>query len=134
MLSGCERVGLGAASISRDGDDLLVAVCQEIDVQRIYAEWSAPEHDNRSQPFLDAEGALKLSPGSILNLGSMPSGLDGDVESPDLDNATAISINFLGIRETGNLAATFGDGRSMLVISDAQWLHPNGATSTNPCR
>ncbi|MBX3100118.1 MAG: hypothetical protein KF761_11120 [Salinibacterium sp.] len=130
-LVGCtERFGGGPNSLSRSGNDLLVAVCEPIDVREIYG---AASGETGRQVFLDLHGEAKVAPETVLKSGVATEGLDGYFEQVDLEKVNTISIKFEGVGKGASWSSIF-DSSGPIEIPSEGWLQTSGEVTDDPCR
>lgn len=126
-LSGCESFGNGPANLSRNGEELHIAVCTEVNVSEVSGSARA---GSRRIPFVDLHGIATLEPGAILKPGGDVAGLSGSFESVDLDSVDTVTLLFSGEKDSFN--AVFVDLKSG-SIPEGEWLHPDGTVTAEPC-
>ena len=96
LLTGCvEKFGGGPNALSRDGDELLVAVCVGIDARELYG---SVQGDDGERPFLDLEGAAWIETGSILRPGVLD-GFEGYFNSVNAQSIHALPVG-LGLKRS----------------------------------
>lgn len=129
-LSGCvERFGGGPNSLSRSGDDLLIAVCSDIDVRQIYGAMTG---EAGRQVFLDLEGEAQVAPGAVLQSGQRIAGLEGYFEQTSLEGIRTVSIKFEGVGKGASWSSIFDSGSSIEIPLDG-WLQTDGRVTDEPC-
>ncbi len=133
-LTGCDQnMADGPAAIQRDGDNLVVAVCEDIQVGSLLIETWAAGNNTPSETVLEATGSARLPAGFQFSTGR---GIDGLVietrTSPSVDPGANIAVQILdsGSNE-GDINATFTIGQTGL--SGSLWLQPDGRETDDPC-
>lgn len=140
QLAGCGLIqsppmGLGKLAFMRDGQSLLVAVCQDMTITEIQgnqregtgssSEWVA---------FWDGTGSLPVIRGDVLATSTVRD-VFGDVtaQQPALDKGVSMEI---GIRGDGASGMVSFGGEVRLKdtpLSETQWLHANLTLTDDPC-
>jgi hypothetical protein len=133
-LTGCDQnMAQGPAAIQRDGDDLVVVVCEDIDVRSVLVETWGSGDGTPTEIVLEASGSAPLQAGFRFSTGQ---GVDGLVTqtrtSPSVDPGANIAVQILASGSTeGDINATFTVGQDGL--SGSLWLHPDGRETDVPC-
>jgi len=133
-LAGCfDNFALGPVSLQRDGTELLVAVCDDIEIGSVVIETWASGPGAQTMTVLDATGSLALESRSWLSVSEMADKLTVSTQATaSMDPGDALVIQFLSAntREPDfNAAFTIGDGG----LSETKWLHPDGRETDGPC-
>ncbi len=126
-LVGCESFGGGPASITRDGSNVRVAVCTDIQVSRITG--NADYGSNRVK-FLQLDGYAELATGTEFEAGVEAEGLSGTYGPVRPDGLNTITLLFKGPDDSFN--STFHDSQ-LLVVPDSGWLQTDGTVTDAPC-
>jgi len=128
-LTACESFARGPAAVSRDGTDLLVAICVDLTVNRIYGEAATPS--SREVDFAELEGELTVKSGTVLNLSRPIDGLDGKLEPLDLTSVNELLLIFKQGPDDGFAAQYGGDGP--IDFPTDGWLQSDGSRTDEPC-
>lgn len=134
-LTGCDQnMAQGPAALQRDGTDLVVAVCEDIQVASVLLETWASGNGTPTETVLEATGSVTVQSGSTF---STREGLDGlnvsSQMSPRMESGDNFALQILASRSSDDdINATFTVGESGL--SDSLWLHPDGRETADPCR
>jgi hypothetical protein len=129
LLSGCESLGRGPTAISRDGEDVLIALCTELDSPRLSA---GVETSDGWSTFLDANTAATLPGDTVLRSGPLPEGFAGTFSRFDFNNVRGLVITFEGSGKDQSVMSAF-DGSPDVQIPATGWLHTDGRVTTVAC-
>jgi hypothetical protein len=132
-LSGCESYGLGPAAISREGSNLLVAVCEDLAAASIYGTIDSVEAGYDWVPFLDISGDAVLQAATEAGPDSIPPGLAGTWGTVDFKTLGAVNISFVGTDPDVGFLASFNNGGRQLEVAEGKWLQTNGVETDLPC-
>lgn len=127
-LTGCESFAEGPASISRSGNDLLFAVCVDMEVTKMLGDSRSTSGDLR---FIELEGSGHIATGTTMSVKSLPGGLIGSAESIDLSNTQSILISVQGPDHW--VSAAFGGVWGTLEVPDNGWLQTDDTVTAEPC-
>lgn len=130
LLVGCESYASGPAAISRDEQQLLIALCKATDVVEIYGETSSP---SGVLPFVDLGGLAELESDVVIRSGLIPDGLKGTFGPIEFTNLRSVSLKIVATNLGDGFSASFGDGRDLLEIPEDAWLQTNGKKTVDPC-
>lgn len=134
LLSGCDQnMFQGPAAIQRDGAELVVAICRDIEIGTVLIETSASGFGTPIETILSASGSRLISARSELTVREVASDLSVSIraEAP-LDPGDELAVQFLPAESTDQqISATFTIKEEGL--SETLWLHPDGRESTDPC-
>ncbi len=131
LLAGCDYFPPDRAGYQRDGDALVVAVCEAIDSRLILMETRGPDTNGDWEAFYEQSGSVGVSVGDTFSTSAAEQDLEGTTlrTSPSLVPGTEISVLFASNQTSFSSYVTVpADG----VPSDA-WLQPDGTTSEWPC-
>ena len=124
LLAGCEQDALGPAAISQSGGELLVAVCDQLDVTKIYGE---ADGISDSLTFWDLDGSTHIDYGSILVAGQSFPDMVGTANRLNPDDITSIIFRFAGPER--DWSAAFNDAS----VPAKGWLQTDGSVTSEPC-
>ena len=133
-LAGCfETVALGPVSLQRDGTELVVAVCDDIQIGSLVIETWASGQGTPTQTVLDATGSLALESRSWLSASELADSLTVSTQAAaPMNPGDAIVVQLLSAdaRESDvNAAFTIGEDG----LSETTWLRPDGRETDGPC-
>lgn len=133
-LSGCfENFALGPVSLQRDGTELRVAVCDDIEIGSLVIETWAGGQGTPTQTVLDATGPLALESGSWLSVSELADSLTVSTQAlAPMNPGDAIVVQLLSAdaRESDvNAPFTIGEDG----LSETTWLRPDGRETDGPC-
>ena len=126
-LSGCfENFALGPVAIQRDGTDLLIAVCDDIETRA--SGFGAP-----IETVLDASGSLALDSRSWISVSELTGTFTVTTQAPiPMNPGDSILVQLLPTSSAeDDFTAGFtigGDG-----LSETTWLRPDGRETDGPC-
>lgn len=128
-LVGCaERVGGGPNSVSQSGRELLIAVCESIDVTEITGSIYT---DSGRHSFLDLAGSARIEAGTILHAGPLE-GLAGQYDPVDPSTIQGIDVHFEGTGKGASWLSSFDTNGSEGIPSDG-WLQTDGSVTEDGC-
>lgn len=134
LLSGCDQnMAQGPATIQRDGDDLILAFCEEIQVGSVLIETWASGNGTPTLTVLDASGSRFVPDRTELTVDELAIGLSVTTQTrPPLNPRDNLAVQLLPADSADQqINATFtikDEG-----LSETLWLHPDGRESTDPC-
>lgn len=131
LLTGCIPAD-GPVSIGTLDGDFRVAVCEELVVERVVADFLEPGQASE-EAFWEATGQTIIPAGTILNLADDSFGMElGLYSEPSFTAGTRIWFMFFGKPDpnTGTIAEfSVPDGG----VEDGLWLTPDGDIQQTPC-
>ncbi len=134
-LSACDPdMSQGPVALRRDGGDLSVAVCEDIEAKSVLIETWARGNGTPSETVLDATGAANIRAGSVFTTGIPIEGLTViDQNLPTIEPGDNFAVQIISTgSHTDDVNATFTAGQNGL--SESLWLHPDGRETAEPCR
>lgn len=130
LLVGCESYANGPAAISRDEQELLIALCKATDVVEIYGETSSP---SGVSPVVDLAGLAELESEVVIRSGSIPGGLEGTFGVIEFSSLNSVSLKVVATNLGNGFSATFGNGRDLLKVPEDAWLQTDGTETIDAC-
>lgn len=131
LLAGCDYFPPDRAGYQRDGNALVIVVCEAIDSRLILMETRGPATSGDWEPFYEQRGSVSVSVGDTFSTSAADQDVEGTIlrTSPSLVPGTVISVLFSGRQSSFSSYVTVpADG----VPSDG-WLTLDGTTSEWPC-
>lgn len=126
-LAGCETYARGPAVVSREGANLLIAPCVEMNLKSGMASYEA---GGDAVIFWDVEGSAHLSPGEALSLSEQSDGLSGDIGTIPVDEVSWLIVRLTDDKVDFNAGFR---GESIPGLEEGEWLHTDGRVTTAPC-
>jgi len=134
-LTACDQnMSQGPVAIKRDGSELYVAVCENIEAKSVLVETWARGNGTPTTTVLDATGVADLQNGSVFPVSESVEGLTAlDRNPPAIRAGDNFAIPILSNGSQGDdINATFTVGDSGL--SESLWLQPDGRETAEPGR
>ena len=121
-------------AIRQNDGTISIAVCRDVSPQKFLADFRNVPNGEDWKPFVKGEGEAAISAGTIIELTSLPDGLDYTVSNqPDFSPGTDFEVFLLPPEgQPGKLIALFTLDPAEVVPTDS-WLHPDGSTTADPC-
>lgn len=135
-LCGCERLveDIGDVSVSRQGQAVLVAFCDAVEVQTVsvtaaHRGWGG---EGFAETFYITKGDASLPEGFVLSTDEEIAGLNVELSlDPRLDEANEISVMADSDKPGQLIQVTFNF--AVGTIPTDRWLRSDGSTSDDPC-
>ena len=134
-LSACDQnMSQGPVALKRTGEELVVAVCEDIGAKSVLIETWAGGNGTPTATVLDAAGAITFQTGSVFSTRASLEGLTViDRNPPAMDPRDNFAVQILSTSSSADdINATFTVGENGL--SESLWLHPDGRETAEPCR
>jgi hypothetical protein len=133
-LTGCfENFALGPVSLQRDGTELLIAVCDDIEIGSVVIQTWTSGPGTPTKTVLDATGSLALESRSWLSVSEMADQLSVTTQAAapmNAGDAIVVQMQAANSRESDfNAAFTIGDEG----LPESTLLHPDGRETDGPC-
>lgn len=132
-LTACDQnMSQGPVALQRDGNDLAVAICADIDAKSMLIESWASGNGTPTETVLDAAGVATIRSGDVFLTGESVEGLTTfNWTQPATEPGRNFAIQILPRSSNADdINATFTIGKDGL--SESVWLHPDGQETTNP--
>jgi len=134
-LTACDRnMSQGPLSLKREGEDLVVAVCEDVEAKSVLVETWASGNGTPTSTVLDASGEATLLSGSAFSTRASVAGLVVvDQNAPAMNPGDNFAVQILSTKAGArDINATFTVGDDGL--SEDLWLHPDGRETVDACR
>lgn len=126
--------GGGPISITRQGSELVIALCSDIHANKINVETKVGRLVGAWSTVWLANGRADLTDGETIRVGQDVPGMNTEALEPiQLDPGIwiAISITSANVSETPNIVGSFVLGEGGLL--ENSWLRSDGTVAAEPC-
>jgi hypothetical protein len=132
LLTSCDgNLATGPISIKRSGSEMLIAVCQGVDIRSVSGEFQNANRGVSNRTFLDLSGSARAGKGTIFSTGRDWADLTvKTLRTPDMSNGASMIITINPPDPHGFSGAfTLGAGG----LSSSEWMRPDGTLSKSAC-
>lgn len=130
-MTGCDsNLMRGPASVSLDGQELVVALCEPIDASYLSVSARSTAFGAESVLLLEQQGDVSLAAGSTFGTSAGLSSLSTIIKGGSFTLPSGIVVQVLS-EDGGDITAAFSIGEE--GIPAGHWVYPDGSLHTKPC-